>query len=135
LGEQALEPARKLDPIGAATYVLMHAIPPFAFRGYLPYMDVDEFDPRSTQRQRAQAQAYLDRIAHTLRAEGRQVETVLCSKQQPAVAILEAAREQRADAIALATHGRGGVRRWLLGSVADKVVRASHTPVLLHHPQ
>jgi nucleotide-binding universal stress UspA family protein len=27
------------------------------------------------------------------------------------------------------------VRRWLLGSVADKVVRAAHTPVLLHHPQ
>jgi nucleotide-binding universal stress UspA family protein len=60
---------------------------------------------------------------------------VLCSKQQSAVAILEAAREQRADAIALATHGRGGVRRWLLGSVADKVVRAAHIPVLLHHPQ
>ncbi len=135
LAEQALEPARKLDPSGMATFVLMHAIPPFVFGGYLPYIDVDELDLRSTQRQRAKAQAYLERVAGTLRAEGRQAETVLCSKQQSAVAILEAAREQRADAIALATHGRGGVRRWLLGSVADKVVRAAHIPVLLHHPQ
>lgn len=135
LAEQALAPARNLDPAGAATYVLMHAIPPFIFGGYLPGIDVDEPDPRSTQRQRAEAQAYLERVAGTLRAEGRHVETVLSSGLPPAVAIEEAAREQRADVIALATHGRSGLRRMLLGSVADKVVRAAHTPVLLYHPQ
>ena len=36
-----------------------------------------------------------------------------------------------ADLIAMTTHGRSGVRRWLLGSVAERVLRASPLPVLL----
>jgi nucleotide-binding universal stress UspA family protein len=43
----------------------------------------------------------------------------LCCTEQPALGILETGRECQADVIALATHGRGGVRRWLLGSVVD----------------
>jgi nucleotide-binding universal stress UspA family protein len=43
--------------------------------------------------------------------------------------ILEAA--QRADLVALATHGRGRIARLFLGSVADKVVRAAPCPVLV----
>jgi nucleotide-binding universal stress UspA family protein len=46
------------------------------------------------------------------------------------MAILDYARENPIDLIAMATHGRGGVARMLLGSVADKVVRHSPVPVL-----
>lgn len=49
----------------------------------------------------------------------------------PAPEILEAAREQSADLIAMATHGRSGLSRWALGSVAEKVLRASPVPTLL----
>ena len=40
----------------------------------------------------------------------------------------------RADLIAMETHGRTGVSRLLLGSVSDKVLRASPVPVLMHRP-
>jgi nucleotide-binding universal stress UspA family protein len=53
---------------------------------------------------------------------------------QAAQAILEEAQAQVADVIGLATHGRSGLRRLLLGSVADKVLRGATVPVLVYHP-
>lgn len=48
--------------------------------------------------------------------------------------ILNVAEETHADIIAMSTHGRTGVSRWLMGSVADKVVHHTHIPVMLIHP-
>ena len=48
-----------------------------------------------------------------------------------AVAILETAAEEDAEMIVIATHGRSGVGKWLLGSVAEKVVRGAVRPVLV----
>ena len=44
--------------------------------------------------------------------------------------IVKIAAEERVDMIALGTHGRGGVSRWLLGSVADRVIRLAPCSVL-----
>jgi nucleotide-binding universal stress UspA family protein len=49
----------------------------------------------------------------------------------PAGAILEYAKENNASLIALATHGRGGLARAVMGSVADAVGRHSEVPILL----
>ena len=48
--------------------------------------------------------------------------------------IVWTAREERVDLIAIATHGRSGIGRWVLGSVADGVVRRSHLPCLVVRP-
>jgi nucleotide-binding universal stress UspA family protein len=48
--------------------------------------------------------------------------------------ILAVAEETEADMIAMSTHGRTGVKRWLMGSVADRVVHHAHVPVMLIHP-
>jgi nucleotide-binding universal stress UspA family protein len=48
--------------------------------------------------------------------------------------IIEEATRLNAGAIAMATHGRGGFKRLLLGSVADEVLRHTHTPVLVYRP-
>jgi hypothetical protein len=48
--------------------------------------------------------------------------------------ILNLGRPENFGLIALATHGRGGIRRLALGSVADKVIRGSEVPVLVYHP-
>lgn len=48
--------------------------------------------------------------------------------------ILAVADETHADMIAMSTHGRTGIQRWLIGSVADKVVHHAHIPVMLIHP-
>jgi nucleotide-binding universal stress UspA family protein len=49
----------------------------------------------------------------------------------PAETIVQVAAERRSDLIVMATHGYRGVTRWMLGSVADKVVQAATVPVLL----
>jgi nucleotide-binding universal stress UspA family protein len=49
--------------------------------------------------------------------------------------ILSAAESSGADLIALSTHGRSGVSRWLFGSVASRVLQASPVPVLFLHPR
>jgi nucleotide-binding universal stress UspA family protein len=53
---------------------------------------------------------------------------------QPAPAILEYARDHAIDLIALATHGRSGAARILLGSIADKTLRGATMPILLYRP-
>ncbi len=53
----------------------------------------------------------------------------------PAEIILDEAVRRRADLIVMATHGRSGLQRWTLGSVADKVLHASTTPLLLIRAQ
>jgi nucleotide-binding universal stress UspA family protein len=48
-----------------------------------------------------------------------------------AVQICDFARKNKFDLIAMATHGRSGISRWALGSVADKVLNCSVVPVML----
>jgi len=49
-------------------------------------------------------------------------------------AIVEFAHKEKAAFIAMATHGRSGLRRLLLGSIAEQVVRHAHVPILLYPP-
>jgi nucleotide-binding universal stress UspA family protein len=49
----------------------------------------------------------------------------------PADGILAAAEIEKVDLIVIASHGRAGMRRWLLGSVAEKLVRAADVPVVI----
>lgn len=49
-------------------------------------------------------------------------------------AIIDEAARTAAGALAIATHGRGGLKRLVLGSVADEVIRHTHTPVLVYRP-
>ena len=80
------------------------------------------------------AGAYLEEIAGRLREEGTAVQTRVVVAPHAAPAILEEARTHGCDFIALATHGWGGLRRMLLGSVTDKVIRGSSLPVLAYRP-
>jgi nucleotide-binding universal stress UspA family protein len=49
-------------------------------------------------------------------------------------AIIDEATRTAAGALAMATHGRGGLKRMVLGSVIDEVIRHTHTPVLVYRP-
>jgi nucleotide-binding universal stress UspA family protein len=80
---------------------------------------------------RRQAAEYLELVADRLRAEDLRVQTRIVIEEQPDAAILASAVPP-IDMIALETHGRGGLTRLLLGSVADKVVRGSRLPILVH---
>jgi nucleotide-binding universal stress UspA family protein len=79
---------------------------------------------------RQDAQAYLDRVADDLSGQGLRVSTAM---RVGAVAdsIVDYAQVNQIDLIAMCTHGRTGLARWTLGSVADRVLRAGHIPLLL----
>jgi nucleotide-binding universal stress UspA family protein len=82
---------------------------------------------------RGSAQQYLDQIATKLRARGFSTDAELRSGAA-ADGILASATEHDADLIAMATHGRGGIGRLLLGSVAQRVLHRTGVPLLLIHP-
>ena len=80
------------------------------------------------------AATYLERVAERLRADGLDVETRAVHGKTPALAMSEMAEKLGVDFIAMASHGYGGLKRALLGSVADKLLRVSSLPVLITRP-
>ena len=70
-------------------------------------------------------------MAERLRDRGRREVEWRVWYQEPAPAIAEAASEGGAELIVMSTHGRGGLGRLLVGSVAEAVVRQAQVPVLL----
>ncbi|WP_081886746.1 universal stress protein [Thermorudis peleae] len=81
----------------------------------------------------AEAEAYLVQVAERLRAAGVAVESRVVSVTDDGVAptIAKVAREVHADLIALATHGRGGLRGLLFGRIAQQVLQLARRPVLV----
>ncbi len=89
----------------------------------------------SVEAQRTDAEDYTARQADELRALGVQNVGARILGGSPGEAIVELALDEQFDLIVMATHGRSGWRRALLGSVADHVLRNSPgVPVLLVHP-
>lgn len=82
------------------------------------------------QQAETNAQRYLEHISSQLHEAGLPVQT-LVEGSRPATTILDVAEREQVDLIMLATHGRGGMDRLMLGSVADRVVHHSRCPVLL----
>ncbi len=77
-----------------------------------------------------ESKKYMAKVENELKSAGFKV-SVMLREGGAAEGILKAAEAVGADVIAMSTHGRSGPARWLLGSVADKVVRHSRFPVML----
>lgn len=80
--------------------------------------------------ERAEAHRYVHDLSARLADQGIRARAVI-AEGPAATEILAAAKKEGATLIAMTTHGRTGVSRWFLGSVAEKVGRASPIPVLL----
>lgn len=81
----------------------------------------------------AVAEDYLSKLTDNLKKEGIAAEGVVV-RGRAAEEILEYAKNNQVDLIIMSTHGRSGVSRWFIGSVADRVVRHCVAPVLLASP-
>jgi nucleotide-binding universal stress UspA family protein len=141
LAEQILEPALTLGKPMNADYTLLRVVTPVypvtlpaepAIFGSVATDIMDRVEKMHTEL-RKEATEYLDKIAQRLRSENLTVHTRDVVDEQPGVAILDSAKAP-VDMIAIETHGRGGLSRLLLGSVADKVIRGSKLPILVHKP-
>ncbi len=126
LAEQALPRAAYL---AAATGGVLHLVrviePPAAVRTQGLGAPVN-VHAESIATQRQEAAAYLERLER----EGRTVQTRLLDGYTAAV-LIDYVREATIDLVVLTTHGRSGLTRWALGSVADRVVRGGAPAVLL----
>ena len=83
---------------------------------------------------RKETARYLEGIAAPLRTAGLRVRTLL-DDRPPADAILHVATREEVDLIVMSTHGRGGLSRLLMGSVAESVFRATSRTVMLVKPE
>ena len=131
LSRSALPFAEDLAKALGASLVVMHAIVPtaIAYPGAepvaIPQSVITDIE--------ASAHAFARGIAGELTARGLKAKPVVLTGTA-AEAIVEAAEAERADVIVMSTHGRSGVQRLLLGSVAEAVVRRSSVPVKLVPP-
>lgn len=93
-----------------------------------------EIDPQKEKEERDRllrgAWEYLQKIATRLRKKRVKARAVVAYGKD-AVQICDYARKHKFQLIAMATHGRSGLTRWALGSVADKVLTCSQVPVML----
>jgi len=93
-----------------------------------------EADVANLDVERQRALAYLESVPQTFPEELREKTDLKVMDESPAEAIIQHAASSNANLIAMTTHGRSGVTRWVLGSVADKVAHAAETPLLLVRP-
>jgi nucleotide-binding universal stress UspA family protein len=108
-------------------FTLLHVIVPVVYLAEPPQVSVlTEVELEGA------AERYLEETARKLRPRGFTVTTRVVTHTQPARAILEYAKEWGADLLAMESHARNALERLLLGSTTDKVIRASHVPVLVH---
>lgn len=101
--------------------------------GFVPAMyhpEMRGYRPRSEAVQR-ETQEVLDGEVRRIEAAGAEVARSHPRMGRPDVEILELAEELDAELIVIGSRGLGGVRRALLGSVSDSVVRHAHCPVLV----
>ena len=134
LAEAVLGAAAALARLQDAELTLLQVVPPVLLPIDLAIPVPSAYDQELTALSRAQAQDYLDDLVGQLKAKGLAASGVAAVGWSAVDAILDVARPERVGLIALATHGRGGLRRLALGSVADKLVRSAEVPVLVYRP-
>lgn len=129
LAEQVLPCALALARRMKSEVTLLCAVPPIQQNEVTEdghFIDMDEM-MEIAQRE---AREYLNGVAAPLHADGLSVKTAL-ETGIPSDCILDFAQSMDVDLIAMSTHGRTGVGRWVFGSVADRVLRNAACPVLL----
>jgi len=127
LAKKALDEAEKLASCFGAEVILFEVVPFMPIYGspeLVTPLIVDE-------KQKEAAERYLVNLSEELEKKGFKTNAVVRTGQQVAVEIIDFAKESGANLIVMCTHGRSGISRWVLGSVALKVLTRAETPILL----
>ena len=130
LAEQALAAADQLARRSTARVVLVRApnMEPAYATAESAYGMI--YPEQAIGRASAEARDYLKSVQSLQATRGIQVGTVVV-EGDAAGAVVDIASQIKADIIAMSSHGYSGLTRWLLGSVAEKVLRAATCPVLV----
>jgi nucleotide-binding universal stress UspA family protein len=130
-----LEPVKALARITQSHLTLVHVVES-AFDPTLPSTPMNALPAADLlEAERQQAQRHLDRSAARLRKDGLSVATRVVTGALVAGTLLDALRAGCFDVVALTTHGRGGLKRALMGSVASRLILEAAQPVLVLRPR
>lgn len=130
-GESALHDAEIIALKTGASLVLLHVIPePHAVEARLLGPEFAKF----VKAMHDAGEKYLTKVTHRLTEKGLDVSVRIVSGD-PAQQIINMAAHEKADLIAMSTHGRSGIARFVMGSVADKILHASKVPMWLVRPK
>ncbi len=129
--ESCIAPALALADPKHCEVVLLRVVPPVPIAGDMGMPAALPIDDTLTQTLTDQAEAYLQGVAGRLRSPRVTVSVRVVVEPGVAQAVLHESSLAGAELLALATHGARGLRRMVLGSVADKVLRGADRPVLL----
>jgi nucleotide-binding universal stress UspA family protein len=127
LANKALYEAERLANYFGSEIILFQVVPFMPIYGspeLVTPLIVDE-------KQKEAAEKYLVTLTEGLNQRGFKATAMVRTGQQVAVEIIDFAKESGVDLIIMCTHGRSGITRWVLGSVALKVLTRAETPILL----
>jgi universal stress protein A len=120
-GEEALETATALARDHGAKLIIVHVQePPFAYGGGELYMGIP--DPGEEELRQM--------LSNVTPTDGNVPFERRMLQGEPAETIVRTAEEEKVDMIVMSTHGRTGLWRMLMGSVAEEVVRKAKCPVV-----
>ncbi|WPC68400.1 universal stress protein [Rhodoferax ferrireducens] len=128
---KAVEFAQRLQ----ASIVAFNSIPVYQYPVYvggIPFEYPSEADYETQCR--AVAERYLGLVTDAAAKQGVPVETRIEFNSNTAQAIVELAQREHCGMIFMGSHGRGGLSRAFLGSVALKTLTQAHVPVMVDHP-
>jgi nucleotide-binding universal stress UspA family protein len=110
---------------GEVRLILMQAVAEYP--PHFPFVQQEEVQESLMKT----AREYLDGVQKNLGAQPGWRAEAMIRKGDPPEEILRAASDEQVDVIAMSTHGYSGFKRFMLGSVAEKVVRHAERPVFL----
>jgi nucleotide-binding universal stress UspA family protein len=126
LAEQALPHALAQARHFQAELILLRVVEPFAYCRGISLAGMEQI----RQQTHTWAHEYLERLASDIQQQGISVRNVTIDGR-PHTGIAEFAETNDVDLIVMSTRGQSGLSRWLMGSVADRVVTGAAVPVLL----
>ena len=132
LSKKAVASAIALAQLSEAELVALKVVPRYPqsyFEGglTLPLSEINKIEKQWA----AQGQAVVDAVAKTAKAKGLTAKAVVVKSDLISDAIIATAKKNKCDLIVMASHGRKGIKRLLLGSETQQVLTHSHTPVLV----
>ena len=133
LSDSALEQALRLAKSLGARITVLTVIEPFQVVAYEPEQVAAARDAYEKYA-REEADRRMARATELAKAAGVEHDAVSLSADDPHEAIIQTARERGCDLVAMASHGRRGIKALVLGSVTAKVLTHSDIPVLVYRP-
>jgi nucleotide-binding universal stress UspA family protein len=132
LSKKAVRSSIELAAATGAELVALYVVPRYPVSYFEGGVSLSEADIARTEKQWAdRGQTVVDKVREEAEAQDVKAKSVVVRSDLVAEAILAAAKKQKCDLIVMASHGRKGIKRILLGSETQHVLTHSSLPVLV----